>query len=250
MPANPDFRDLFAELNGAGAEYLLVGGYALAYWTSVIDYPLNVGGRPFHSWPMFIPITFEVTILVAALTAVLGMLALNGLPMPYHPVFNVQRFALATRDRFFLCIEATDAKFDREATWKFLEGLHPRAVVLMIGTNNLGSKQAPADVAAGVSAVVQTLRHKLPHAQILLLGVFPRGHEANNHFRVEIKEVNDQIAKLDDGKHVHYLDIGDKFLEPNGELSKEIMPDYLHLSAKGYDIWGKTIKGDLEKLVQ
>ena len=105
-----------------------IGGYTLEYWSSVIAYPLNIGGKPLHSWPAFIPVTFECTILAAALSCVLGMLALNGLPMPYHPVFNVPRFALASRNRFFLCIESTDPKFDIDATRRFLETLNPREV--------------------------------------------------------------------------------------------------------------------------
>jgi hypothetical protein len=105
-----------------------LGGYGLQYWAAGIAYPLNIGGKPLDSWPMFIPVTFECTILVAALSAVLGMLALNGLPMPYHPVFNAPRFALASRNRFFLCIEARDPNFELEKTRGFLETLGPREV--------------------------------------------------------------------------------------------------------------------------
>ena len=104
------------------------GGFSLEYWVSSVAYPLNIGGKPLISWPMFIPVTFECTILGAALTAVFGMILLNNLPMPYHPVFNVPRFAMASRNRFFLCIEATDPMFDRELTRRFLERLVPRSV--------------------------------------------------------------------------------------------------------------------------
>jgi hypothetical protein len=105
-----------------------VSGYFLQYWISVITYPINVGGRPLHSWPAFIVVTFEMTILFAGLAAVLGMLALNGLPMPYHPVFNVPRFAFATKDRFFLMVFSTDAKFNTIETRRFLEALGPRSI--------------------------------------------------------------------------------------------------------------------------
>jgi len=103
-------------------------GYLMQYWMAAVDYPLNIGGKPPHSWPAFIVITFEMTILFAGISAVLGMLALNGLPMPYHPVFSVPRFALASRNRFFLCIESKDPKFDIEETRRFLETLNPREV--------------------------------------------------------------------------------------------------------------------------
>ena len=105
-----------------------MSGYALQYWISAVSYPINVGGRPYNSWPAFVVVTFEMTILFAGLAAVLGMLALNGLPMPYHPVFNVPRFAFATRDRFFLIIFSSDAKYDAVATRAFLENLGPRSI--------------------------------------------------------------------------------------------------------------------------
>jgi len=108
-----------------------LAGYGLEYWTSVIAYPLNIGGRPFHSWVSFIPPAFETTILFAAGTAVISMIALNGLPLPYHPVFNAKRFHLASQDKFFLAIEAADPRFKEEDTRAFLASLQAREVVTL-----------------------------------------------------------------------------------------------------------------------
>jgi hypothetical protein len=103
-------------------------GYLMQYWISAVTYPINVGGKPYHSWPAFIVVTFEMTILFGGISAVLGMLALNGLPMPYHPVFNVPRFAFATKDRFFLIVFASDPKYSPTETRRFLESLGPRSI--------------------------------------------------------------------------------------------------------------------------
>jgi hypothetical protein len=108
-----------------------LAGYGLQYWSSVIAYPVNIGGRPFHSWVSFIPPTFEMTILFAAFTAGIVMLALNGLPQPYHPVFNAPRFTMASQESFFLAIEAVDPRFNEAETRTFLAGLNAREVVTL-----------------------------------------------------------------------------------------------------------------------
>jgi len=103
-------------------------GYLMQWWMATVSYPVNVGGKPYHSWPSFIVVTFEMTILFGGISAVLGMLALNGLPMPYHPVFNVPRFAFASKDRFFLIVFSSDKKYDPVKTRQFLEGLGPKSL--------------------------------------------------------------------------------------------------------------------------
>jgi hypothetical protein len=112
----------------AGGLAGLLTGLALQEWVHNVAYPINIAGKPLNSWPQFIPVMFELTILFAALSGVIGMIVLNGLPMPYHPVFNVARFERASRDKFFLLVESADPKFDREQTREFLKGLNATEV--------------------------------------------------------------------------------------------------------------------------
>jgi hypothetical protein len=112
----------------AGGIAGLLTGVVMQYYSTFFDYPMNIGGRPLNSWPAFVIVTFELTILFAGLSAVFGMLAVNGLPKPHHPLFNVERFDRASQDGFFFCIEATDPNFDRELTWKFLQELQPEGI--------------------------------------------------------------------------------------------------------------------------
>ncbi len=129
-----------------------------------------------------------------------------------------------------------------------LDGIKPKAAVLMIGTNNSGQDSVEG-IAKGITAIVKTIREKSPHTKVLLLAIFPRGPMPGAQ-REKLKAVNDIVAKLDDGKSVFYLDIGAKFLEADGTLTKEIMPDFLHLSAKGYQIWADAISGKLAELMK
>ena len=131
-----------------------------------------------------------------------------------------------------------------------LDGINPKAVVLMIGTNNSGTDSADG-IANGIKVIVETIRKKQPQAKILLLAVFPRGEKISpNPGRDKLNQVNATIAKMDDGKNIHFLDIGTKFLQPDGSLTKDIMPDFLHLSEAGYQIWADAISPKLAELMK
>lgn len=133
---------------------------------------------------------------------------------------------------------------------KELDGISPKVAVVMIGTNNSGRDSA-ANIAEGIEAVVKTIHQKTPKTKILLLGVFPRGEKAGTAIRMKLAEINQTIAKLDDGgKTVKFMDIGEKFLDKDGHLSKEIMPDYLHLSPRGYEIWAEAIRPTVAKMLK
>jgi len=130
-----------------------------------------------------------------------------------------------------------------------LDGIQPKVVMLMIGTNNMGGHSAP-QIAEGITAIVKEIHKRSPTTKVLLLGIFPRAEKADNQVRAKIKECNRIIANLDDGgKSVKYLDIGGKFTEPDGTLTKEIMPDFLHLSPKGYGIWADAVEGPIKELM-
>lgn len=130
-----------------------------------------------------------------------------------------------------------------------LEGIQPKVAILMIGTNNMGNNTAP-EIAEGIKAIVQEIQKRSPRTRVLLLGVFPRSPKPTDKVRDKIKEVNQIISKLNDGQKVRYMDIGEKFLEKDGSISREIMPDYLHLTPKGYQIWAKAIKPAVEEALR
>lgn len=169
-----------------------------------------------------------------------------------------------TWDREFAPLRAANFGISGDRTqhvlWRLqngeLDGIKPKAIVLMIGTNNTGferdgtmPRNKPDEVIAGVTAITNLLRSRLPQTKILLLAVFPRGEKPDHPQRLQIAEINRGIARLHDGKTIHFLDIGQKFLQPDGTMSKDIMPDFLHPSARGYEIWADAIREPLRKLL-
>jgi lysophospholipase L1-like esterase len=129
------------------------------------------------------------------------------------------------------------------------DGIKPKVIVLMIGTNNLG-RNSPPEIAEGIAAILKEFRSRLPEAKILLLGVFPRTEKADDPVRKAIQAINREIAKLDDGRWIKYLDIGRQFLDADGNLPKDVMPDFLHPNAKGYKIWADAMDPTLQDMLK
>ena len=165
--------------------------------------------------------------------------------------------AKSTWEKHFVPLKAANFGIGGDRTqhviWRLehgeLDGISPKVAVVMIGTNNTGSESAE-QIAEGITGVVKTIHDKSPKTKVLLLAVFPRSPGAKDAVRGKIAKINETIAKLDDGKMVRYMDIGPKFLEQDGTLTKEIMPDFLHLSTKGYEIWGDAIAPTVKEMMK
>ena len=157
-------------------------------------------------------------------------------------------------DTYFRPRNAVNLGFGWDRTqhvlWRFdhgeLDGIHPRVAVIMIGTNNMGD--SAEDITAGITEIVHTVRKKLPRTKILLLGIFPRDHEAETANRKKILDVNQRISALGKERNITFLDFGSKFLQPDGTLSPDIMPDYLHPNHTGYELWAREMEPTLAKL--
>jgi lysophospholipase L1-like esterase len=165
----------------------------------------------------------------------------------------------AAWEKHFAPLKAANFGFSGDRTehvlWRLangeLVGLSPKAVVIMIGTNNIGHNASnPQQTADGVKAIIATLREKVPSAKILLLGIFPRDEKPSGAMRTQVAEATRLFKDAADGEHVHFLDVGAKFLNEDGTISKEIMPDFLHLSSKGYDLWAAAIAPKLAELMK
>jgi lysophospholipase L1-like esterase len=166
------------------------------------------------------------------------------------------KFGKAAWQKYFEPLKAANFGIGGDRTehvlWRIsngeLDGITPKVAVLMIGTNNSGSNSAE-QIAEGITAIVKKIREKSPATKVLLLAVFPRSPKADAAVRAKIADINTMIAKLDDGNAIRYLDIGKKFLQDDGSLSKEIMYDFLHLTDRGYEIWGEAITPVLRKML-
>ena len=171
-----------------------------------------------------------------------------GSPQGGAAIWN-DRFKPLKADNFGISGDRTENVLWRVQNGE-VDGLSPKVVVLMIGTNNRARNDTAPQIADGIKAIVQELEKRCPTTKILLLGVFPTGEKPGTPSRTIVSDVNKIISSLDDGKTVFYLDLGDKFLEPDGTISRETMSDFLHCTAKGYKIWADAMQEKLMGLLQ